>query len=83
MKFVILEPEVNLVMEYVPHGSLKCYLKINKDRLDTKKHILKYALDVAKVIKLYKKHGFTFKLYCTNFKYTYYPLNILSNYPLF
>lgn len=45
---VISEPEVSLVMEFIPHGSLQCYLKINRDRLKPQ-HLLKFALDVAKV----------------------------------
>ncbi|XP_066903761.1 tyrosine-protein kinase hopscotch isoform X2 [Halyomorpha halys] len=40
-------PEVRLIMEYVPHGSLKCYLNTNKSQLRIKDHLLRYALDVA------------------------------------
>ncbi|KAG8281420.1 Tyrosine-protein kinase jak2 [Homalodisca vitripennis] len=47
IKAVISEPEVSLVMEFIPHGSLQCYLKINRDRLRPE-HLLKFALDVAK-----------------------------------
>uniref|UniRef100_A0A1B6DNP3 non-specific protein-tyrosine kinase n=2 Tax=Clastoptera arizonana TaxID=38151 RepID=A0A1B6DNP3_9HEMI len=47
IKGVIQEPEVSLVMEFVPHGSLQCYLKINHDRLKPK-NLLTFAMDVAK-----------------------------------
>ncbi|XP_018333328.1 tyrosine-protein kinase hopscotch [Agrilus planipennis] len=43
---VLQEPEISLVMEYVPHGSLQSYLKIYKEVL-TVKQLLKYALDIA------------------------------------
>lgn len=44
----IHEPDISLVMEYVQHGSLQTYLKINKETLkpDT---LLKFASDVASV----------------------------------
>lgn len=48
IKGVIQEPEVSLVMEFVPHGSLQCYLKINSDRLKPE-NLLRFAFDVAKV----------------------------------
>lgn len=41
------EPDISLVMEYVQHGSLNSYLKINKESLH-EKQLLKYALDIAK-----------------------------------
>ena len=58
---VVTEPEISLVMEYLDHGSLQCYLKIHKESL-TIPQLLKYALDVAKVINFYlskfkKKHN--------------------------
>lgn len=40
------EPDLSLVMEYVQHGSLQTYLKINKETL-TPESLLKFALDVA------------------------------------
>ncbi|CAH1999123.1 unnamed protein product [Acanthoscelides obtectus] len=43
---VLREPEISLVMEFVPHGSLQSYLKINKERLE-EPQLLKYALDIA------------------------------------
>lgn len=46
----IHEPDVSLVMEYVQHGSLQTYLKINKETLKTET-LLKFALDVACVSK--------------------------------
>ncbi|XP_018575344.1 tyrosine-protein kinase hopscotch [Anoplophora glabripennis] len=44
---VLREPEVSLVMEFVQHGSLQSYLKINKEKLEDGQ-LLKYALDIAK-----------------------------------
>ncbi|XP_045460768.1 tyrosine-protein kinase hopscotch isoform X2 [Harmonia axyridis] len=44
---VVRDPEILLIMEFVQHGSLQSYLKINKDSLHTKQ-LLKYALDIAK-----------------------------------
>lgn len=49
IKGVIHEPEISLVMEFVQHGSLKSYLKIHHDKLLPEKHLLKFALDVARV----------------------------------
>lgn len=40
------EPDVSLVMEFVQHGSLQSYLKINRESLHTKQ-LLKFALDIA------------------------------------
>ncbi|KAK3911076.1 Tyrosine-protein kinase hopscotch [Frankliniella fusca] len=48
IKGVVHEPEVSLVMEFVQHGSLKSYLKIHHDKLLPDKHLLKFALDVAR-----------------------------------
>lgn len=48
IKGVVQDPEVSLVMEFVQHGSLKSYLKIHHDKLLPEKHLLKFALDVAK-----------------------------------
>ncbi|XP_034246604.1 tyrosine-protein kinase hopscotch [Thrips palmi] len=48
IKGVVHEPEVSLVMEFVQHGSLKSYLKIHNEKLLPEKHLLKFALDVAK-----------------------------------
>lgn len=48
IKGVVHEPEVSLVMEFVQHGSLKSYLKIHHDKLLLDKHLLKFALDVAR-----------------------------------
>lgn len=48
IKGVVQEPEVNLVMEFVQHGSLKSYLQIHRDKLLPDKHLLKFALDVAR-----------------------------------
>lgn len=45
---VLREPDLLLVMEFVPHGSLQSYLKINKEKLHTKQ-LLKYAVDIAMV----------------------------------
>lgn len=44
----IHEPDISLVMEYVQHGSLQTYLKINKETLKPES-LLKFALDVASV----------------------------------
>lgn len=44
---VLRDPEILLVMEFVQHGSLQSYLKINKESLHDKQ-LLKYALDIAK-----------------------------------
>lgn len=44
---VLREPEISLVMEFVHHGSLQCYLKIYKESL-LEVQLLKYALDIAK-----------------------------------
>ena len=49
IKGVVHEPEISLVMEFVQHGSLKSYLKIHHNKLLPDKHLLKFALDVAKV----------------------------------
>ncbi|KAL1130075.1 hypothetical protein AAG570_013015 [Ranatra chinensis] len=38
-------------MEFVKHGSLICYISIHKEKLDPKKHFLKYALDIAEGMK--------------------------------
>ncbi|XP_046399545.1 tyrosine-protein kinase JAK2 [Ischnura elegans] len=46
IKGVLEEGDVSLVMEYVKHGSLLSYLKINRDTL-TDQTLLKFALDVA------------------------------------
>lgn len=43
---VFNEPDIMLIMEYVPHGSLETYLKIYKDRLSTKQ-LLSYSFDIA------------------------------------
>ncbi|CAG9764694.1 unnamed protein product [Ceutorhynchus assimilis] len=43
---VLREPDLLLVMEYVPHGSLQSYLKINKEKMKTKQ-LLKYAADIT------------------------------------
>lgn len=45
------QTDVQLVMEYASHGSLQCYLRINRDNLGPKK-LLKYATDVANVRSL-------------------------------
>uniref|UniRef100_A0A0A9ZBW4 Tyrosine-protein kinase n=3 Tax=Lygus hesperus TaxID=30085 RepID=A0A0A9ZBW4_LYGHE len=47
MKGVLQDPEVVLIMEYVPLGSLKAYISVNKERLLPEDHFLKYSLDVA------------------------------------
>ena len=39
-------------MEFVPHGSLQSYLKINRETLQTKQ-LLKYSSDIAKVNQVY------------------------------
>ncbi|XP_044747142.1 tyrosine-protein kinase hopscotch [Coccinella septempunctata] len=44
---VVRDPEILLIMEFVPHGSLQSYLKIYKDSLHTKQ-LLNYALDITK-----------------------------------
>nr|XP_018902060.1 PREDICTED: tyrosine-protein kinase hopscotch [Bemisia tabaci] len=46
---VIQEPEYCLIMEYVPYGSLQCYLKIHGDvlRNECESLFLKYALDIS------------------------------------
>ncbi|CAH1103307.1 unnamed protein product [Psylliodes chrysocephalus] len=41
------ESEILLVMEFVPHGSLQSYLKINRESLQ-EAQLLNYALDIAK-----------------------------------
>ncbi|XP_065205538.1 tyrosine-protein kinase hopscotch [Planococcus citri] len=46
IKGIIRDPELCLVLEYIDHGSLRCYLNINRDRLGTLR-LLKFALDVA------------------------------------
>lgn len=40
------DPDISLVMEFVQHGSLQSYLKINRESLQPKQ-LLKYALDIA------------------------------------
>ncbi|XP_044265655.1 tyrosine-protein kinase hopscotch [Tribolium madens] len=40
------EPDISLVMEFVQHGSLQSYLKINRESLQMKQ-LLKFALDIA------------------------------------
>lgn len=57
IKGVIQEPEISLVMEFVQHGSLQCYLKIHKESLEHK-ILLKFALDVAKVCHRYCMFNF-------------------------
>ncbi|CAB3370613.1 Hypothetical predicted protein [Cloeon dipterum] len=44
---VVEGPQISLVMEFVAHGSLDCYLKINRDSI-TQEQLLKFALDIAK-----------------------------------
>lgn len=39
-------PEIMLIMEYVPLGSLKCYLSLNKEHL-SRDRLLRYSLNVA------------------------------------
>lgn len=47
---MVEEPEMQLVMEFVQHGSLQSYLKIHKETKSiTKNQLLNYALDVARV----------------------------------
>nr|XP_022913814.1 tyrosine-protein kinase hopscotch [Onthophagus taurus] len=41
------DDETLLVMEYIPHGSLQCYVKIHKEHLSTKQLLL-YSLGIAK-----------------------------------
>ena len=41
------DPEVMLVMEFSPLGSLESYLKINQHRL-TERQLLNYALDITR-----------------------------------
>ncbi|KAF7271454.1 hypothetical protein GWI33_015675 [Rhynchophorus ferrugineus] len=43
---VLRDPEILLVMEFVQHGSLQSYLKINRETLQTKQ-LLKYASNIA------------------------------------
>lgn len=43
---VFEEPNIMLIMEFVPHGSLESYLKIYKDRLQTRQ-LLNYAFDIS------------------------------------
>ncbi|XP_014245974.2 uncharacterized protein LOC106664605 [Cimex lectularius] len=47
VKGVIQEPEILLIMEYVPQGSLKCHLCSNRDHF-TERHLFKYSLDIAR-----------------------------------
>lgn len=47
---ILHDPDLQLVMEYVPHGSLQSYLKINRDSLGPKK-LLIFAADIATVSK--------------------------------
>ncbi|XP_077293855.1 tyrosine-protein kinase hopscotch [Arctopsyche grandis] len=44
---VVEEPEILLIMEFVPHGSLKSYLNIYQSSI-SKTQLLNYALDVAR-----------------------------------
>ncbi|XP_060536177.1 uncharacterized protein LOC132708084 [Cylas formicarius] len=44
---VLRNPEIALVMEYVQHGSLQSFLKINKETLKAAQ-LLKFGLDIAK-----------------------------------
>ncbi|XP_075216229.1 tyrosine-protein kinase hopscotch [Lycorma delicatula] len=46
IKGIIQEPEISLVMEFVQHGSLQCYLKIYKEKLNPE-NLLKFSLDIA------------------------------------
>lgn len=45
---VLRDPEILLVMEFVQHGSLQSYLKINRETLQ-ESQLVKYALDIAMV----------------------------------
>ncbi|KAL1488030.1 hypothetical protein ABEB36_015403 [Hypothenemus hampei] len=44
---VTSEPDLQLVMEFMPHGSLQSYLKYNKDKLDSNQ-LLNFARDIAR-----------------------------------
>ena len=48
MRGIVDEPELMLVMEYLPPGALSSYLKMYWDKLTTHR-LLKFAKDVAKV----------------------------------
>ena len=48
MRGIVDEPELMLVMEYLPPGALSSYLKMYWDKLNTHR-LLKFAKDVAKV----------------------------------
>ncbi|KAH1006252.1 hypothetical protein HUJ05_007002 [Dendroctonus ponderosae] len=53
---VIRVPEILLVMELVPHGSLQSYLNFNKDNLAAM-NLLKFACDIARGMEyLRQKH---------------------------
>lgn len=48
IKAIVTEPVTMLVMEYIPMGSLLCYLRTQKQAI-TDQQLIKFATNVAEV----------------------------------